>query len=56
MFEIPERYNTGTLLDANLDAGRGDKVAIICGDERITYADLHARACAMGRALRAMGV
>ncbi len=50
---MPERYNVGTLLDANLDAGRGDKVAIVCGDDRVAYADLHARACAAGRALRA---
>jgi benzoate-CoA ligase family protein len=53
---VPERYNAGSLLDANLDAGRADKVAIVCGDDRVTYADLHARACAMGRALRALGV
>ena len=44
MIVLPERYNVAALLDANLDAGRGDKAAILCGDERITYADLHARA------------
>jgi benzoate-CoA ligase family protein len=31
-------------------------VAIVCGDDRVTYADLRARACAMGRALRALGI
>jgi benzoate-CoA ligase family protein len=56
VFDVTERYNISSLLDANLDAGRADKVAIICGDERVTYAGLHARACAMGRALRALGV
>src|SRR5215217_5884523 len=56
MHEVPERYNVGTLLDANLDAGRADKVAIICGAEHVTYQELHARACAVGRALRALGV
>ena len=34
MRDVPERYNVSVLLDANLDAGRGDKVAIYCGDER----------------------
>lgn len=56
MIVLPERYNVCALLDANLDAGRGDKAAIICGEERVTYADLHARVCAMGRALRALGL
>jgi benzoate-CoA ligase family protein len=56
LFDLPERYNVATLLDTNLAAGRADKVAIICGEERVTYAELHGRACAMGRALRALGV
>ena len=56
MFIVPERYNAGTLLDANLQAGRGNKVAVISGDERLTYQELHDRACAMGRALRALGL
>jgi benzoate-CoA ligase len=53
---VPETYNAGSLLDANLAAGRAGKVAIVCGDERVTYQDLHDRACAMGRALRALGI
>jgi benzoate-CoA ligase family protein len=44
------------LLDANLDAGRGDKIAISCGGERVTYAELHARACGAGSLLRELGV
>src|SRR5215207_3808192 len=56
LFDLPERYNVATLLDTNLAAGRADKVAIICGEERVTYAELHGRACAMGRALHALGV
>jgi benzoate-CoA ligase family protein len=53
---IPEKYNAATLIDANLEAGRGGKTAIHFGAERITYDDLHDRVCAMGRALRALGV
>jgi benzoate-CoA ligase len=56
MLDLPERYNVSTLLDANLQAGRGRKVAIYCGDERMTYDHLHARVCSLGRALRSLGV
>ena len=56
MLDLPERYNVSTLLDANLHAGRGGKVVIYCGDERVTYDDLYARVCRMGRGLRSLGV
>src|SRR5829696_8329880 len=56
MVELPERYNASMLLDANLEAGRGEKVALVCGDERITYRELLGRVCAMGHALRRLGV
>src|SRR5262245_23421241 len=51
----PEKYNAATMIDANLEAGRGEKTAIYFGDERITYKDLFNRVCAMARALRALG-
>ena len=56
MFTLPERYNVSVLLDSNLDAGHGDKVAIYCADEQVTYGDLFNRVCRMGRALMALGV
>src|SRR3954463_6410028 len=56
MFEVPERFNAGTLVDRNLDAGRGAKVAIRCAGEELTYAQLHERVCAAGSALRQRGV
>jgi benzoate-CoA ligase len=56
LLDLPERYNVASLLDDNLDAGRADKAAIVCGEERLTYGDLFARVCAMGRALRALGL
>ena len=56
MPDLPELYNVSTLLDDNLQAGRGRKVAIYCGDESVTYDNLHARVCRMGRALRSLGV
>ena len=53
---IPERYNASLLLDRNLEAGRQETVAILCGDERVTYGELFARACGAATALRDLGV
>jgi benzoate-CoA ligase family protein len=53
---LPERYNVATILDNNLEAGRGDKVAVRGEGGEVTYAQLWASACAAGRALRALGV
>jgi acyl-coenzyme A synthetase/AMP-(fatty) acid ligase len=56
MIEVPDYYNVSTMLDSNLVAGRATKTAIICGDERISYGELYARACRMGRGLLRLGV
>src|SRR6201991_1776183 len=48
--------NSGTLVDRRLEAGHGDKVAIRCAGEEITYAQLHARICAAGTLLAELGV
>jgi benzoate-CoA ligase family protein len=53
---IPERYNASLLLDRNLEAGRRDKAAILCGDATLTYGEVFARACGAGAALRDLGV
>jgi len=53
---IPERYNASLLLDENLDAGRGDRPAIHCGEEQVTYAELFARACQFASLLGEIGV
>lgn len=50
-------YNASTIfLDANLNAGRGDKTAIIYGDETFSYAQIAALANQTGNALRRLGV
>jgi benzoate-CoA ligase family protein len=49
-------YNASTLVDNNLAAGRGSKVAILCGDETITYDELYRRICGAGAALGELGV
>ena len=53
---LPVRYNVSTLLDRNLEAGRGAKVALRTADRQVTYQQLFEDACAAGRALRALGL
>jgi benzoate-CoA ligase len=48
--------NSGTLVDRRLEAGHGDKVAIRCAGEEVTYAQLHDRICAAGNVLSELGV
>ena len=50
---IPETFNVAAyFVDRNVAAGRGDRVAIECGDERISYRDLLANVNRFGSALR----
>src|SRR5262249_9522801 len=53
---LSEKYNACTLIDANLEAGRAEKIALWFSDEQIRYGDLYRDVCAMGRALLALGV
>jgi benzoate-CoA ligase family protein len=48
--------NSGTLVDRQLEAGRGDKVAIRCAGEQVTYDQLHGRICAAGNVLAELGI
>jgi benzoate-CoA ligase len=49
--------NASTLVDANLTAGRGDRTAIITGDDRrLTFADLHAAVSRVAARLSDLGV
>jgi len=54
--EVTERYNVSSLLDENLEAGRGEKIAVRSETEELTYAGLHDRVCRAGRALQELGV
>jgi benzoate-CoA ligase family protein len=50
---VPEMFNTAThFVDRNVNDGRGNKVAIECGDERVTYAQVLDRVNRVGSALR----
>lgn len=53
---FPERFNLcDYFLDRNLREGRGDKVAIRCGERSITFAKLSERARQVAAALRRAG-
>src|SRR6185503_10620964 len=50
---IPEIFNAAAyFVDRNVAEGRGAKVAIECGDERVTYQQLLERVNRVGNALR----
>ncbi|MGB9465853.1 MAG: benzoate-CoA ligase family protein [Candidatus Acidiferrum sp.] len=57
MINLPEMFNVAThFVDRNVQEGRGAKVAIECGDERVTYQQLLERTNRVGNALLALGV
>jgi benzoate-CoA ligase family protein len=50
---VPDRFNAAThFIDRHIADGRGAKVAIECGAERVTYAQLHERVNRFGTALK----
>ena len=55
--ELPDRYNlVDHFVDRHLREGRGDKTAVICGERRLTYADIAAQVNRLGNALLRLGV
>jgi len=57
VLDLPEHMNATTMfVDDNIAAGRGDKVAIMCGDETVTYKQLQENVNRMGNALLNLGV
>ena len=55
--EIPRQFNVAShFLDRHLREGRADKVAIECGEERVTYRQLLERVNQTGNALKRLGV
>jgi benzoate-CoA ligase len=50
------RSNISVFLDHKVEQGRGDHVAVISGDERVTYGELLARACRAAAGLHDAGV
>ncbi|HYL63245.1 MAG TPA: benzoate-CoA ligase family protein [Candidatus Methylomirabilis sp.] len=57
MIPLPDNFNVAThFVDRNVQEGRGGKVAIECGNERITYQQLLDNTNRVGNALLALGV
>jgi 2-aminobenzoate-CoA ligase len=53
----PDRFNPSEeLLDKVVAGGRGERIALLFEDQRITYAQLLGQASKLGNALRALGV
>src|SRR3954469_10039310 len=54
---MSEHYNAAAwLVDRHVADGRGDRVAVVCGDARLTYADLQRQVFRAQHALDALGV
>jgi benzoate-CoA ligase len=54
---LPDEFNAASyFVDRHLHEGRGDKVAIECGDTRVTYRELAENVNRVGNALRQLGV
>ena len=57
LITLPDNFNVAThFVDRNVQEGRGAKVAIECGDERVTYQQLLENTNRVGNALLALGV
>src|SRR5260370_3355849 len=55
--ELPYRYNVAAdLLDRNLEAGRGEKVAIFSAGGATRYRELFGMACGAARTFSELGV
>jgi benzoate-CoA ligase family protein len=55
-FSIPERYNASRILFDNLDAGRGERTAVIGPGGRLSYAELCTEASRWGHGFRSLGL
>jgi benzoate-CoA ligase len=54
---VPERFNAAAFfVDRNVAEGRGDRIAIECGEARVTYGELLRQVNRAGSALRQLGV
>jgi len=54
---VPDHYNLADhFVDRHVREGRGDKTAVICGHQRLTYADIAAAVNHVGNGLRELGL
>lgn len=54
---LPDEFNAASyFIDRHMREGRAEKIAIECGDARVTYGELCARVNQFGNALKSLGV
>jgi benzoate-CoA ligase len=54
---VPEWFNAATyFVDRNIEEGRGEKIAILCSDQEVTYREVHEQVNRTGNMLRQFGV
>src|SRR6185369_7961592 len=54
---FPERFNMATyFLDARIEEGLGDKIAVYCGDKQYSYREVQQMSNEVGNALLSLGV
>ena len=57
MITLPDTFNAATyFVDRHVEEGRGQQIAIECGDERVRYDQLLERTNRVGNALRSLGL
>ncbi|RJR27245.1 acyl-CoA synthetase [candidate division WWE3 bacterium] len=55
--QFPDKLNVAEyLLDRHIRAGKGDRVAILYGEEKITYGELYTRTNRLGNAFKQLGI
>jgi benzoate-CoA ligase len=55
--QVPDRYNlVDHFVDRHIREGRGDKVAIICGDRRVSYGEIAEQVNRVGNGLLGLGL
>lgn len=57
VLDLPHQFNVAThFIDRNVEEGRGNKIAIECGEQQVSYGQLLEHVNRLGNALRDMGV
>lgn len=57
VLDFPQQFNVATyFIDRNVQEGRGSKVAVECGEQQVSYAQLLQNVNRTGNALRELGV
>jgi benzoate-CoA ligase len=55
--QIPEKFNAAAFfLDRHMEQGRGDKIAVICQGQQLTYQQVYHQTNRLGNALKGLGI